>query len=152
MAYIKVHAPTVVYHLTTTANAEKILSDKCVKRFADTECWFCKSLQEMLIYMSMTVMNEGKAYYGVGGNLCHYPKFVPSDYVILVMPIDDCPDRWYIWNQELPIGASKDLKKQAKYFSGLKIGYRGDLHFENADVIHLTDILDKLEQVKKFIY
>ena len=28
MAYIKVHAPTVVYHLTTTANAEKILLEE----------------------------------------------------------------------------------------------------------------------------
>lgn len=37
----------------------------------------------MKAYMEQTVLCEGKAYFGVGGQLCHYPKFEPEQYVIL---------------------------------------------------------------------
>ena len=83
-------------------------------------------------------MCEGKPYYAVGGQLCRYPKFVPEDYVLLKLTPCGYEDNWYRWNQEIPPGSPKELVQAAKEFSGLKIGYRGDLTFRNAEVIDVA--------------
>lgn len=83
MAYEKVPRPSTVYHLTQKGNLDSILDDGMIRRFGDTECWFCETLPKMKSYMEQTVMCEGKPYYAVGGQLCRYPKFVPEDYVLL---------------------------------------------------------------------
>ena len=80
MAYQKVPRPSTVYHLTQKGNLDSILDDGMIRRFGDTECWFCESLDKMRAYMAQTVLCEGKPYYAVGGQLCRYPKFVPEDY------------------------------------------------------------------------
>ena len=77
-------------------------------------------------------------YYAVGGQLCRYPKFVPEDYVLLKLTPCGYEDNWYRWNQEIPPGSPKELVQAAKEFSGLKIGYRGDLTFRNAEVIDVA--------------
>mgnify|MGYP000610308005 CR=1 FL=1 len=138
MAYEKVPRPSTVYHLTQKGNLDSILDDGVIRRFNDTECWFCESLDKMKAYMEQTVMCEGKPYYAVGGQLCRYPKFVPEDYVLLKLTPCGYEDNWYRWNQEIPPGSPKELVQAAKEFSGLKIGYRGDLTFRNAEVIDVT--------------
>ena len=138
MAYVKVTPPSVVYHLTRTENLDSILDDGKISRFLDSECWFCESLGKMKAYMEQTVMCEGKPYYAVGGQLCRYPKFVPEDYVLLKLTPCGYEDNWYRWNQEIPPGSPKELVQAAKEFSGLKIGYRGDLTFRNAEVIDVA--------------
>ena len=80
MAYQKVPRPSTVYHLAQKGNLDSILDDGVIRRFNDTECWFCESLDKMKSYMEQTVMCEDKPYYAVGGQLCRYPKFVPEDY------------------------------------------------------------------------
>ena len=50
-------------------NLDSILDDGVIRRFNDTECWFCESLEKMRAYMEQTVMCEGKPYYAVGGQL-----------------------------------------------------------------------------------
>ena len=62
MAYSKVSIPSEVFHFTQKQNLEQILSDRRIRRFGDTECWFCRSPEDMLRYMDMTVMNEGQKY------------------------------------------------------------------------------------------
>ena len=52
MAYVKAPIPSEVYHLTKKANLESILDDGAIRRFDDTECWFCESLAKMKAYMS----------------------------------------------------------------------------------------------------
>ena len=84
MAYVKENAPSKVYHLTKKEKLNSILEDGRIRRFGDTECWFCTDPQKMKAYMEQTVMCEGKPYYAVGGQLCRYPKFVPEDYIILM--------------------------------------------------------------------
>ena len=138
MAYQKVSRPSTVYHLTQKGNLDSILDDGVIRRFGDTECWFCESLDKMKAYMEQTVMCEGKPYYAVGGQLCRYPKFVPEDYVLLKLTPCGYEDNWYRWNQEIPPGSPKELVQAAKEFSGLKIGYRGDLTFRNAEVIDVA--------------
>ena len=64
MAYVKAPIPSEVYHLTKKANLESILDDGAIRRFDDTECWFCESLAKMKAYMEQTVLCEGKPYYG----------------------------------------------------------------------------------------
>ena len=81
MAYVKAIPPSVVYHLTRMENLDSVLDDGKIRRFMDSECWFCESLGKMKAYMEQTVMCEGKPYYAVSGQLCRYPKFVPEDYV-----------------------------------------------------------------------
>lgn len=138
MAYVKVPAPSVVYHLAKADRLDSILDDGQIRRFEDSECWFCESLGKMKAYMEQTVMCEGKPYYAVGGQLCRYPKFVPEDYVLLKLTPCGYEDNWYRWNQEIPPGGPKELVQAAKEFSGLKIGYRGDLTFRNAEVIDVV--------------
>lgn len=138
MAYQKVSRPSTVYHLTQKGNLDSILDDGVIRRFNDTECWFCESLDKMRAYMAQTVLCEGKPYYAVGGQLCRYPKFVPEDYVLLKLTPSHAKDNWYRWNQEIPPGSPKELVQAAKEFSGLKIGYRGDLTFRNAEVIDVA--------------
>ena len=138
MAYQKVSRPSTVYHLTQKGNLDSILDDGVIRRFGDTECWFCESLDKMKAYMEQTVMCEGKPYYAVGGQLCRYPKFVPEDYVLLKLAPCQPKDNWYRWDQEVPPGSPKELINAAKEFSALKIGYRGDLTFRNAEVIDVA--------------
>ena len=138
MAYQKVPRPSMVYHLTKKDNLNRILDDGQIRRFGDTECWFCETLPKMKSYMEQTVMCEGKPYYAVGGQLCRYPKFVPEDYVLLKLTPRGYEDNWYRWNQEIPPGSSRELMQAAKEFSMLKIGYRGDMTFRSAEVIDVA--------------
>ena len=135
MAYEKVPRPSTVYHLTQKGNLDSILDNGVIRRFNDTECWFCADLPKMKAYMEQTVMCEGKHYYSVTGQLCRYPKFVPEDYVLLKLTPCRQADNWYRWEQEIPAGSSAALVRAAHEFSALKIGYRGDLAFRNAEVI-----------------
>ena len=141
MAYQKVPRPSTVYHLTQKGNLDSILDDGVIRRFNDTECWFCESLDKMKSYMEQTVMCEDKPYYAVGGQLCRYPKFVPEDYVLLKLTPCGYEDKWYRWEQEMPPGSPKALIRAAREFSALKIGYRGDLAFRNAEVINVPKFL-----------
>lgn len=141
MAYVRVSAPSEVYHLTKIENLDSILDDGKIRRFTDSECWFCESLPKMKAYMEQTVLCEGKPYYAVGGQLCRYPKFVPEDYVLIKLTPRHAEDRWYRWNQEIPPGSPKELVQAATEFSLLKIGYRGNLVFHNAEVIDVPQFL-----------
>ena len=152
MAYQKVPRPSTVYHLTKKEHLDSILDDGVIRRFDDTECWFCESLEKMKAYMAQTVLCEGKPYYAVGGQLCRYPKFVPEDYVLLRLTPRGYEDNWYRWNQEVPPGSPRGLVQAAKEFSLLKIGYRGDMAFRSAEVIDvalfLTDGITQGEPVQ----
>lgn len=64
MAYVKENAPSKVYHLTKKEKLNSILEDGRIRRFGDTECWFCTDPQKMKAYMEQTVMCEGKPYRG----------------------------------------------------------------------------------------
>ena len=141
MAYVKEHPPSEVYHLTKKENLNSILEDGMIRRFSDMECWFCVDLQKMKAYMEQTVMCEGKPYYSVAGQLCHYPQFVPEDYVLLKLTPCWQEDSWYRWEQEIPAGSPAELVRAAHEFSALKIGYRGDLAFHNAEVIDVPQFL-----------
>ena len=47
--YVKAPIPSEVYHLTRRDKdkMEDILADGRIRRFDDTECWFCESLGKM---------------------------------------------------------------------------------------------------------
>ena len=47
MAYVKAPIPSEVYHLTQMDKLDDILNDGKIRRFGDTECWFCESLEKM---------------------------------------------------------------------------------------------------------
>ena len=141
MSYEKVPIPSIVYHLTKKENLNSILEDEAIRRFGDSECWFCESLPKMKAYMEQTVLCEGKPYYAVGGQLCRYPRFVPENYVLLKLTPCQQDDNWYRWNQEVPLGSSKELIEMAKEFSALKIGYRGDLWFSAVETIDVPAFL-----------
>ena len=141
MSYTKARIPTEVYHLTKKENLDSILSDKRIRRFGDTECWFCRDIPDMLRYMEYTVLNEGAPYIGVGGRMMHYPKFEPREHVLLKLTPQKWEDKWYQWNQVVPQNASAKAKERAAEFSSLKVGYRGDLRFSEFEVIELEPVL-----------
>ena len=151
MAYVKARIPTEVYHLTKRENVESIRTDKRIRRFGDTECWFCRTPEDMLRYMEYTVLCEGKPYIATGGRIEHYPKFIPGDYVLLKLTPSKWEDKWYQWNQELSGNASPEAKAEAREFSELKIGYRGDLRFSKMEVIDLEQILGMREQSQSMV-
>ena len=141
MAYVKAPIPTEVYHLTQLDKLDGILNDGKIRRFGDTECWFCESLEKLKAYMERTVLCEGKAYYGVSGQLCRYPKFEPDKHVILKLNPCRREGNWYRWNQEIPLHSPPELVQAAAEFSKLKIGYRGDMAFKNAEIIDVEAFL-----------
>ena len=140
--YVKAPIPSEVYHLTRRDKMEDILADGRIRRFDDTECWFCESLEKMKAYMEQTVLCEGKAYFGVGGQLCRYPKFEPDEHIILKLTPSRREGNWYRWNQEIPLNSPPELVQAAAEFSKLKIGYRGDLAFKDAETINLGKFLN----------
>ena len=146
MSYVKARIPTEVYHLTRRENVDSIRAEKRIRRFGDTECWFCRSPEDMLRYMEYTVLCEGKPYIATGGALKHYPGFIPEDHVLLKLTPANWEVKWYHWKQELPPNASQAVKSQAEEFSRLKVGYRGDLRFSKMEVLELTQIMSEQTQ------
>lgn len=147
MAYEQIDKPVgPVYHYTARKNLPAILRDGRIRRMGDTECWVCSSLEDTLKLMRQTVMIEGKPNYKVGGALAHYPKFVPEDYVILKLEPRYQNGEWVRWNQELPLGSPSELLEAARVFSHLKLGYRGDLKFqEHPEIIEVASLLSVSE-------
>lgn len=145
MAYERINRPKgLLYHYTKRENIESILQDGRIRRFRDTECWFCTSLENTLRLMELTVMQEGKLYYDANGFPRQYPKFVPEDYVILELAPRYQNGEWVIWNQEIPKEAPEALLKLGEEFSHLKLGFRGNLRFyENPNVYEVAELLQE---------
>ena len=146
MSYVKVRVPTEVYHLTRRENVESICAEKRIRRFDDSECWSCRSPEDMLRYMEYTVLCEGKPYISTGGRIERYPKFYPEDHVLFKLTPAKWEDQWYQWNQELSVNASQAVKGQAEEFSRLKIGYRGDLRFSKMEILELNQLMGEQAQ------
>lgn len=142
MAYVKAEIPAEVYHLTKKKNLDSIMADEKIRRFNDTECWFCRSIPDMLRYMQYTVLCEGKPYIDTDGHIQRYPLFVPDDYVVLKVMPRYREGNWYRWNQELPPNAPPEVVAQGKEFSNLKIGFRGDLRFKDIEVFEMSQIME----------
>ena len=143
MGYEKVGIPSEVYHLTRKRNLDNILADQTIRRFGDTECWFCQSIPDMNRYMEMTVLCEGKPYVDVDGSIKRYPKFEPNDYVVLKLTPRDSIDKWYQWNQVVSPFASPELKAEAERFSRLKVGFRGNLQFKECEVLEMSQVMNQ---------
>lgn len=145
MGYEKVGMPTEVYHLTKKKNLDNILEDQTIRRFGDTECWFCRSIPDMNRYMEMTVLCEGKPYVDVDGHIKRYPKFEPDDYVVLRLTPKHEINKWYQWNQVVSPYASPEVKQQAMEFSKLKVGFRGNLEFKDCQVLEMAEVMNTTE-------
>lgn len=69
MGYERIQKPEgLLYHYTRKENLESILRDGRIRKFCDRETWFTKSLADTLRLMSLTVMQEGAAYYDARGS------------------------------------------------------------------------------------
>ena len=141
MAYVKVRPPVKIYHLTGKDNLNSILDDGVIRRFNDTECWFCESLDKMRAYMEQTVMCKGKPYRTADGQLCHYSNFNPEAYILLKLVPTRQENAWYRRTQEQSSSNSEELMQAEKEFFSLSIGYRGDMAFRNAEVIDVPKFL-----------
>ena len=144
MSYSKAGIPDEIYHLTRRANLDFILADKKVRRFQDQECWFCRSIPHLLRYMEYTVLCEGKRYIDADGRWRRYPAFVPEDHVVLKLTPQRREGNWYQWNQDYSADSPPDYIMRCKEFSGLKIGFRGDLRFKAVEVLELSQIMSPL--------
>lgn len=138
MAYEKVPRPSTVYHLTQKGNLDSILDDGMIRRFNDTECWFCESLDKMKAYMEQTVMCKGKPYRTADGQLCHYSNFNSEAYILLKLAPIRQENAWYRRTQEQPSSSSDEVMQAEREFFPLSIGYRGDMAFRSAEVIDVA--------------
>lgn len=138
MAYQKVPRPSTVYHLTQKGNLDRILDDGRIRRFSDTECWFCESLDTMRAYMEQTVMCKGKTYRTADGQLCHYSNFNPEAHILLKLAPIRQEDAWYRRTQDQPSSSSDEMMQEEREFFPLSIGYRGDVAFRSAEVIDVA--------------
>ena len=141
MAYQKVPRPSTVYHLTQKGNLDSILDDGMIRRFSDTECWFCESLDKMRAYMEQTVMCKGKPYRTADGQLCHYSNFNPEAYILLKLVPTRQENARYRRTQEQSSSNSEELMQAEKEFFSLSIGYRGDMAFKEPEVIDVPKFL-----------
>ncbi len=143
MAYERISRPTgSLYHYTRRNRLESILKDGLIRRMGDKECWFCTSLEDTMALMKRTVMQEGKPYYGLGGVLLRYPAFVPEDYVILKLEPRYQNGEWVRWNQEMPPNTPPEILEEARVFSHLKVGFRGDLKFkEHPEILEVSQLI-----------
>ena len=141
MAYVKVRPPVKIYHLTGKDNLNSILDDGVIRRFNDTECWFCESLDKMRAYMEQTVMCKGKPYRTADGQLCHYSNFNPEAYILLKLVPTRQENAWYRRTQEQSSSNSEELMQAEKEFFSLSIGYRGDMAFKEPEVIDVPKFL-----------
>lgn len=144
MAYERIKRPKgAVYHYTKRENLDGIRKDGRLRRFGDRECWVCSCLEDTLRLMELTVMQEGKPYYAMGGILKRYPPFVPEEYVILKLQPRYQSGDWVIWRQAMPVDAPQELLDLAEEFSFLKKGFRGDLRFYGEpEVFEVADFLE----------
>lgn len=69
------------------------------------------------------------------------PKFEPDEHIILKLTPCRREGNWYRWNQEIPLNSPPELVQVAAEFSKLKIGFRGDLPFRNAEAIDVAEFL-----------
>ena len=141
MAYVKTEIPTQVYHLTRRENVGSIRKEKRIRRFGDTECWFCDTQKNLKTYMEYTVLQEGKYYIDKDQTAKKYPRFEADDYVVLRLVPRSRQDRWVRWMQVVSPKSSAEMKAQAEEFSNSKIGYRGDLRFTSYDILSVGDVL-----------
>lgn len=128
---------------------ESILKEQRIRKYKDKECWFCRSLEDTLRLMELTVMQEGKLYINADGRPAYYPHFEPEEYVILEITPRYQNGEWVSWNQELSGDADAGLIALAEEFSGLKIGFRGDLKFYKEPVVHpVAELLQEQTQME----
>lgn len=133
--------PAIVYHYTKRGNVEQILNDRQVKKGKDTHSFFSETLEDTMIIMSNSVMNEGAVYMGLDGIPLKYGKFNPDEYVILELePQYAKALDWYIWRNEtnskryVMVDSAFKLEK-------IKIAYKGNMRFKNPRLIEVKDII-----------
>ena len=142
MAYERIDRPKgLLYHYTKRENIELILQDGRIRKFRDTECWFCASLEDPLRLMELTVMEEGKLYYDTNGLPRRYPKFMPEEYVVLELSPRYQNGNWVIWNQEFPAGVPEEILRLGEEFSHLKVGF-----YENPNIYEVAELLQEQTQ------
>ena len=86
-------------------------------------------------------MFTDRGYRTADGQLCHYSKFNPEAYILLkIAPIRQ-ENAWYRRTQEQPSSSSDEVMQAEREFFPLSIGYRGDMAFQNAEVIDVPKFL-----------
>lgn len=134
--------PVIVYHYTKKENIGNIINDGQVKKGKDTHSFFSETLENTMIIMSNSVMNEGAAYMGLDGIPLKYGKFNPIDYVILELePQYAKAMDWYIWRNE--VDSSKYVMVDSAFkLEEIKLAYKGNMRFKNPKIIEVKDIIN----------
>lgn len=73
MAYVKAPIPSEVYHLTQQDKLDDILDAGKIRRFGDTECWFCESPEKMKAY-TRTLLSPSRWVLITAAVLLRWPR------------------------------------------------------------------------------
>ena len=86
-------------------------------------------------------MCKGKPYRTADGQLCHYSNFNSEAYILLKLAPIRQENAWYRRTQEQSSSSSDEMMQAEREFFPLSIGYRGDMAFQNAEVIDVPKFL-----------
>lgn len=117
-----------IYHYTLKKNVEKILNDKAIKS-KDKYVFFTKSLSDSITAFEREIMQEGKLYIDIDGNLQKRGKCNKKDYCILEIP--------YINDNEFYKFKFENQSKESIY--SISISHRGSYQFKEAKVLELPE-------------
>lgn len=134
--------PKEIYHYTKRENLEKILYDGYIKHGSDMMCCVSGSLSDAFMIIGNTIMRGGAAYYSVEGIKLCYPRFIPSDYVIIKSDVRYSKwDKWYWWFDNGDVGLGGVMKKMKITYEKMKLFYMGNLRLDNVEVLEVTDYM-----------
>lgn len=134
-----------IYHYTLKENVEKILKDKAIIS-KDPYVFFTKSLNDSISAFENEIMQEGKLYIDVDGNLKKREKCNKSDYCILKIP--------YVNDNQFYKFTFENQSDESIY--KISLVHKGAYHFKNAKVLQFPNVrknnmLAKKELAKKAI-
>ncbi len=132
--------PETIYHYTKRENENKIVNDGQLKKYKDSHCWFCESIEDVLEVMRNTIMNEGATFADTDGSIKAYGKFNQDEWIIIKgTPKYSDPMNYFIWRNETDFYAH--VTEQAIRNETIKIGYRGNLRLKNIEVLELLSVI-----------
>lgn len=132
--------PKVVYHMTDSENAEKIIREKRIRCFNSYGCYFLPKKEYMSLYLRAFVETHHRR---TTTDHEEIELGQPEEVVLLEIHIDEPqePHRWYHQKFSVPYGSTK-IPDFAEKWARMQYVHRGDLRITSAKLIPTKPMVD----------